>query len=247
MKNLELIPAIDIRHGRCVRLFKGDFDQETRYDVDPVERVGWYQSLGARRIHIVDLDGAKEGSPRNHGLISRMAADGVNVQLGGGIRDRASLERALAIADRVVIGSLSVAEPATVQSWIEEFGGNRIVLGFDVRIDEDGTPFITTHGWTELSQLTLEAAIEMYASAGLVHVLCTDVSRDGAMAGPNLDLYATCASRFPGLRLQASGGVRNCADLEALADTGAASAISGKALLDGRFTEEEIQRFLPDA
>ncbi len=247
MNTLELIPAIDIRHGRCVRLFKGDFDQETRYDVDPIERVDWYRGLGARRIHIVDLDGAKEGSPRNHGLISQMAADGVAVQLGGGIRDRASLERALAIADRVVIGSLSVTDPQTVQSWLEELGGERIVLGFDVRLDSGGTPFITTHGWTELSELTLEAAIAMYRPAGLIHVLCTDVSRDGAMVGPNLELYATCAAQFPDLRIQASGGVRNAGDLEALADTGAASAISGKALLDGRFTDEEIRRFLPDA
>ncbi|MGD2166722.1 MAG: 1-(5-phosphoribosyl)-5-[(5-phosphoribosylamino)methylideneamino] imidazole-4-carboxamide isomerase [Gammaproteobacteria bacterium] len=247
MKRLELIPAIDIRHGRCVRLYKGDFNQETRYDVDPVERVGWYRSLGAKRIHIVDLDGAKEGSPRNQTLIAKMADDGVSVQLGGGIRDRESFERALAIADRVVIGSLSVSKPATVRSWLAEFGGERIVLGFDVRIDAHGTPFITTHGWTQLSKLTLEAAIEMYLQAGLIHVLCTDVARDGAMAGPNLKLYAQCALQFPALRIQASGGVRNVADLDALADTGAASAISGKALLDGRLTEEEIRRFLPDA
>jgi phosphoribosylformimino-5-aminoimidazole carboxamide ribotide isomerase len=247
MKSLELIPAIDIRHGRCVRLFKGDFDQETRYDVDPVERVDWYRSLGARRIHIVDLDGAKEGSPRNHDLISKMAADGVDVQLGGGIRDRDSLERALDIADRVVIGSLSVSAPETVQSWITEFGGERIVLGFDVRIDNGGAAFVTTHGWTELSELTLNGAIERYQPYGLIHVLCTDVARDGAMAGPNLELYAQCAQNFPDLRIQASGGVRNSADLDALSATGAASAISGKALLDGRFSEEEIRRFLPDA
>ncbi len=247
MTAIELIPAIDIRHGRCVRLFKGDFDQETRYDVDPVERVDWYRSLGARRIHIVDLDGAREGSPRNHGLISQMAADGVNVQLGGGIRDRVSLERALEIADRVVIGSLSVSAPDTVQSWIAEFGGERIVLGFDVRIDPNGVAFITTHGWTELSELTLEDAIALYQPYGLVHVLCTDVARDGAMAGPNLELYSQYAGRFPDLRFQASGGVRNSADLEALSATGATSAISGKALLDGRLTEEEIRRFLPDA
>jgi len=247
MNSLELIPAIDIRHGRCVRLFKGDFDQETRYDVDPVERVGWYQSLGARRIHIVDLDGAKEGSPRNQQLITQMAADGLSVQLGGGIRDRESLENAMRIADRVVIGSLAVSKPATVQSWIKEFGGERIVLGFDVRIDADNTPFITTHGWTELSDLTLDAAIELYLPAGLLHVLCTDVARDGAMSGPNCELYAQLASRFPALRIQASGGVRNSADLQALEQTGAASAISGKALLDGAISEQEIRQFLRGA
>jgi phosphoribosylformimino-5-aminoimidazole carboxamide ribotide isomerase len=243
MSSLELIPAIDIRHGRCVRLLKGDFDKETRYDVDPVERVGWYHSLGARRIHIVDLDGAKEGSPRNHALIAEMAA-GVRVQLGGGIRDRASLERALEIADRVVIGSLAVTNPALVRDWLQEFGGERIVLGLDVRIDENDAPWITTHGWTELSRLSLADAIDEFASAGLVHVLCTDVARDGAMAGPNLELYASCAEQWPAIRFQASGGVRDSRDLEALSRTGAAGAISGKALLDGRISEQEIRRFL---
>ena len=128
MNRLELIPAVDIRFGRCVRLFKGDFDRETRYDVDPVERVAWYQSLGARRVHIVDLDGAREGSPRNHELIAKMA-EGVRVQLGGGIRDRDSLERALGIAERVVIGSLAVTAPDLVRQWLEEFGGDAIAEG----------------------------------------------------------------------------------------------------------------------
>lgn len=247
MNTLQLIPAIDIRHGHCVRLYKGDFDQETRYDVDPVQRVGWYRSLGANRIHIVDLDGAKEGSPQNQRLIANMATDGIAVQLGGGIRDRNSLERALQVADRVVVGSLAVSQPATVEAWLREYGGERIVLGFDVRISESGEPFLTTHGWTELSELTLNVAISSFLPAGLKHVLCTDVSRDGAMSGPNLELYQTYAKQYPQLSIQASGGVRNVADLDALAATGAAGAISGKALLDGRFTEEEIRRFLPDA
>ena len=247
MNSIELIPAIDIRHGRCVRLFKGDFEQETRYDVDPIERVQWYQSLGARRVHIVDLDGARDGSPRNQDLIARMAACGVNIQLGGGIRDRASLERALDIAERVVIGSLAVTQPETLTQWFAEFGAERIVPGFDVRIDSTGTAFVTTHGWTQTSELSLAAAIERYLSAGLQHVLCTDVERDGAMAGPNLDLYSWCVSKWPDIRFQASGGVRDSSDLQALAASGTASAISGKALLDGRFSDEEIREFLQGA
>ena len=247
MKTFELIPAIDIRHGRCVRLLKGDFDQETRYDVDPVERVDWYRSLGAAHVHIVDLDGAKEGSPRNQELIAAMAEKGTHVQLGGGIRDDASLERALAIADRAVIGSLAVTQPETVRQWLKTFGGERIVLAFDVKIDADATAWLTTHGWTQTSTVSLDQAIEDYRAAGLVHVLCTDVARDGAMAGPNVELYARCAARWPDVRFQASGGVRDAADLEALANAGAAAAISGKALLDGRLSEQEIQRFLPDA
>jgi phosphoribosylformimino-5-aminoimidazole carboxamide ribotide isomerase len=243
MSALELIPAIDIRHGRCVRLYQGDFERETRYDLDPVERVGWYRSLGAQRVHIVDLDGAKEGSPRNQALIARMAA-GVDIQLGGGIRNRASLERALDVADRVVIGSLAVSEPVVVGDWLAEFGGDRIVLGLDVRIAEDGTARVTTHGWTELSRLTLADAIEGFRGAGLRHVLCTDVARDGALSGPNLELYASCASRWPDIRFQASGGVRDSRDLDALGATGAAGAVCGKALLDGRISEQEIRQFL---
>ncbi|HMB72306.1 MAG TPA: 1-(5-phosphoribosyl)-5-[(5-phosphoribosylamino)methylideneamino] imidazole-4-carboxamide isomerase [Gammaproteobacteria bacterium] len=247
MTPIELIPAIDIRNGLCVRLLQGDFERETRYDVDPIERVGWYQALGAQRVHIVDLDGAREGSPRNHALIAQMAANGVAVQLGGGIRERTSLARALDIADRVVIGSLAVTDPATVMSWLEEFGAERIVLGFDVRIDGAGTAFVTTHGWTQISDLSLEAAIDGYLGAGLRHVLCTDVERDGAMGGPNLALYAWAAQRWPAIRFQASGGVRDAADLTALGTTGAAAAISGKALLDGRIGEQEMRRFLRNA
>ena len=247
MNPIELIPAIDIRDGRCVRLLQGDFDRETRYDVDPVERVGWYRSLGAARIHIVDLDGAKHGSPRNHALIGAMADNGIAVQLGGGIRDRASLMQALTIADRVVVGSLAVAAPETVADWLAEFGPERIVLGFDVRIDDAGTAHLATHGWTRTSETTLEAAIENYRSAGVRHVLCTDVDRDGAMGGPNLALYAWAAGRWPAIRFQASGGIRDADDLIALGDTGAASAISGKALLERRISEQEMRRFLQDA
>jgi phosphoribosylformimino-5-aminoimidazole carboxamide ribotide isomerase len=244
---MRLIPAIDIREGRCVRLLKGRFDQETHYDVDPVELAARYRELGAEWLHVVDLDGAARGAPANLSLVEAMRADGLHVQLGGGIRDRDSLVRALGIADRVVVGSLAAAEPRRGAAWLDEFGAERIVLGFDVRIDAAGVPFVATHGWTRTSGLTLGEAVGRYLASGLRHVLCTDVERDGALTGPNFDLYRRCARDWPDLRFQASGGIRGAADLETLAGTGAAAAIAGKALLEGRLPEEEIRKFLRNA
>jgi len=245
---MELIPAIDLRDGRCVRLLKGDFAQETRYAADPVELAQQYQELGARWLHVVDLDGAKRGEPANLPVIRRMQeASGIRVQLGGGIRTRASLDQALGVAARVVVGSLAVSDPDLVAAWIEELGPDRVTLALDVRIDAAGTPLIATHGWARASALTLAAAIDRYAKAGLRHVLCTDIDRDGALTGPNVAFYAECVERWPGIEFQASGGVRDPADLRALTAAGVAATVSGKALLEGRLKPEEIRPFLRGA
>jgi phosphoribosylformimino-5-aminoimidazole carboxamide ribotide isomerase len=243
-----LIPAIDIRGGRCVRLLKGDFGAETRYDVDPIELAARYRDLGARWLHVVDLDGAKRGEPVNLALIARMrAAAGLDLQLGGGVRTRAHLEQAAAVASRVVVGSLAVDEPELVAGWLTELGAERLTLALDVHVDPNGTPLVVTHGWTKTSTLSLAAAIDRYAAAGLEHVLCTDISRDGALTGPNTALYRDCVTRWPGIAFQASGGVRDASDLAALAATGVAATVSGKALLEGRLKPEEIRPFLRDA
>ena len=245
---MELIPAIDLRNGRCVRLLQGDFAQETRYSVDPVELAQQYREMGAHTLHIVDLDGAKRGVPVNLPVIRRMrAAAEVDVQLGGGIRARASLEEALEVAARAVVGSLAVGEPELVASWLSEFGPDRLTLALDVRVGADGTPMIATHGWTRASTLSLGAAIERFAAVGLKHVLCTDISRDGALSGPNVTLYRDCVQRWPGIEFQASGGVRDAADLKALAAAGVKATVSGKALLEGRLKPEEIRPFLRGA
>jgi phosphoribosylformimino-5-aminoimidazole carboxamide ribotide isomerase len=243
-----LIPAIDIRDGRCVRLFQGDFAQETRYAVDPVELAASYAALGAEWLHVVDLDGAKRGEPVNLPLIARMRdAAGVDVQVGGGVRSRSALEQTLATASRVVVGSLAVGQPELVAGWLEEFGPERVTLALDVRLDASGTPMIATHGWTAASTLSLAAAIDRFTSVGLRHVLCTDIERDGALTGPNLDLYRDCVSRWPGIAFQASGGVRDVDDLHALTTAGVAGTVSGKALLEGRLKPEEIRPFLRGA
>ena len=245
---MELIPAIDLRDGRCVRLLRGDFDRETRYSVDPVELAEHYRKLGARALHVVDLDGAKQGVPINLPVIRRIrAVAGLDVQLGGGIRARASLEQALEIGASAVIGSLAVSDPELVASWLAEFGPDRLTLALDVRVAADGTPMIATHGWTRASKLSLGAAIDRFAAAGLRHVLCTDIERDGALSGPNVALYQDCVRRWPGIAFQASGGVRDVRDLTALAATGVAATVSGKALLEGRLTPEEIRPFLRGA
>jgi phosphoribosylformimino-5-aminoimidazole carboxamide ribotide isomerase len=245
---MQLIPAIDLRDGRCVRLFKGDFEQETRYAPDPVELAMRYRELGAQWLHVVDLDGAKRGELVNLPLVRRMRdSAGVSIQLGGGIRTRASLDQALDVASRVVIGSLAVSDPDLVASWLAEIGADRLTLALDVRLGPDGTPLIATHGWTRASTLTLAAAIDLYAAAGLRHVLCTDIDRDGALSGPNVALYRDCVTRWPAIEFQASGGVRDAADLEALSAAGLAAAVSGKALLEGRLQPKEMQPFLRGA
>lgn len=247
---MRLIPAIDLRDGRCVRLLQGRFDAETVYASDPREVLDGYLSLGATAIHVVDLDGARAGSQANRAAIARLAdhAPPRTVQVGGGVRSRAVVDDLLALGvARVVVGSVAVIEPDEVAGWLHDPGAERVVLAFDVRIDDGGTPRLATHGWERQTQTSLWDAVERYLPAGLRHVLCTDVARDGAMSGPNLALYAEAVRRFPVIDWQASGGVSCAADLHALAATGVAAVISGRALLEGRLSAEEVAPFLPAA
>lgn len=244
-----LIPAIDLRAGRCVRLYQGAFDAETRYPHEPLELLAHYRALGARWVHVVDLDGAREGEPANRELIGQLAAQpGVQLQVGGGIRTAARIDELLgAGVGRVVIGSAAVERPEQVLEWLERFGAERICLALDVRLDEEGEPQVRTRGWREAAGVSLWDALERYRPGSVRHVLCTDIARDGALAGPNLALYAAARARFAGLAWQASGGVRDARDLRMLARAGVAAAVSGKALLERRITPEELSEFLPDA
>jgi len=246
---MKVIPAIDLQDGKCVRLFQGDFAKTTEYSDDPAAIARHFAELQATDLHIVDLDGARSGTQVNHAIISAIAGDSdMAVQIGGGIRDRDTVRKWLdAGVARCVIGSLAITEPDAVKSWLVTFGGDRIVLALDVNIDGVGIPMITTHGWTRPSDTSVYECIEDYLDLGLRHVLCTDVSRDGAMAGPNTDLYANILLRFPDLQLQASGGVRNLQDLQALRDRGLPAAITGRALLDGKITAEEMVSFRQNA
>jgi phosphoribosylformimino-5-aminoimidazole carboxamide ribotide isomerase len=246
---MQLIPAIDLRGGRCVRLLQGRFDAETVYATDPAEIVGLYRGLGARYLHIVDLDGARDGSRSNRAAVAALAAEPrVSIQVGGGVRTRAVVAELLSLGvQRVVVGSVAVTRPAEVHEWIVEFGTDRVILAFDVRIDATGTPRLATHGWQQQTEASLWDVVEAYAAFGAQHVLCTDVARDGALSGPNIDLYDEAMRRFPAVRWQASGGVSSGADLRALARTGVASVISGRALLEARIPAQELEPFLPSA
>jgi len=245
-----LIPAIDLRGGRCVRLLQGRFDAETVYADDPAELLARYRALGARCIHLVDLDGARDGSQGNRASITRLAAAAPSgaLQVGGGVRTRRVADELLALGvGRVVVGSVAVTQPEEVADWLRELGPDKVVLAFDVRIGAGGTPRIATHGWEQQTEARLWDAVERYLPHGLRHVLCTDVARDGALSGPNVPLYAESVRRFPGVQWQASGGVSAIADLHALADTGVAAVVSGRALLEGRLELKELEPFLPSA
>jgi phosphoribosylformimino-5-aminoimidazole carboxamide ribotide isomerase len=244
-----LIPAIDLRDGRCVRLLKGDFAAETRYQYEPHELLQRYRGIGATWLHVVDLDGARDGQLANRSIIVRLASQtAVRIQVGGGVRSATTIDDLLrnGVA-RVVIGSLAVEQPEAVIGWLNQFGAARICLAFDIRNDEDGVPRVRTRGWTQGGQLSLWQALEPFLPHGLQHVLCTDIDRDGALTGPSLALYREARQRHPRIAWQASGGVRDAADLAALAQLGMAAAVSGKALLEERMTYEELRPFLPNA
>ena len=248
-----LIPSIDLRDGACVRLLRGDFAAETRYDLDAHELLTSYRALGASWLHVVDLDGARDSTRGNHALVQalcqqRRAERPLQLQVGGGVRDASDVDALLRLGvARVVVGSAAAERPAEVAAWLQRYGAERICLAFDVRLDADGVPRVQTRGWREATALSLWDAVAAFAAQDLRHVLCTDVDRDGALAGPNLALYREAQRRFARVRWQASGGIAQGADLGALAATGVAAAISGKALLEQRISVEELRPFLPNA
>jgi phosphoribosylformimino-5-aminoimidazole carboxamide ribotide isomerase len=245
---MHLIPAIDLRDGHCVRLLHGDFEAETRYPTEPETLLIKYRDLGADWLHVVDLDGARGGIPDNRAIILGLAAQkAVKLQVGGGLRNTTALAQMLdAGVARVVVGSAAVTQAEQVQAWLKHFGPDRLTLAFDVCIDDHGVPRVMTHGWQQQSEHSLWSAVESFASE-LKHVLCTDVGRDGALTGPNVDLYTQAVRRYPHIEWQASGGIRNAHDLHALAQAGASAAISGKALLEDLIPIEDLHSFLPNA
>jgi phosphoribosylformimino-5-aminoimidazole carboxamide ribotide isomerase len=246
---MRLIPAIDLRAGHCVRLLHGDFEAETRYPAEPHALLSKYREVGADWLHIVDLDGARDGSLGNRAIILELAsARAVNLQVGGGLRNTAALAQMLdAGVARAVVGSAAISKVEQVQAWLEHFGAEQLTLAFDVSIDDGGVPRVMTHGWQRQSEYSLWNALDNYSGSQLKHVLCTDVGRDGALTGPNVELYREAVRRYPQIEWQASGGIRNAHDLQALSDAGAAAAISGKALLENLIPIEELQPFLPNA
>lgn len=231
---MELWPAIDLRGGRCVRLAQGDYARETVFGEDPLATVAAFVAGGARRLHVVDLDGAKDGAPTQAPLVGRMVqAAGLPVQLGGGVRSRETVAAYLAAGvARIVIGSLAIERPEALVALAEEFPG-RIVLGLDAR---DG--LVATRGWLETSRLRAVDVARRHAGLPLAAIVSTDIARDGMLSGPNLPALAEMIAATP-LPVVASGGVSSAADIRRIADTGAAGCIVGRALYDGKVTLAE--------
>lgn len=238
MREFDVYPALDILGGSVVRLLKGDYDKETRYGDNPIDLASAYAEAGARWLHLVDLGAARAGGYSLTPLLTQIVeTTGLQVQTGGGVREGDDVQRLLdAGAERVVVGSVAVREPETVLGWVERFGPERITVALDTRTSEEGVWELPVSGWTSVAQTDLPTMLHRYAASGLKHVLCTDIGRDGTLSGPNLHLYTFMTRSSPGLHVQASGGVRDAADLRSADKTGCAGVILGKALLEGRLT-----------
>jgi phosphoribosylformimino-5-aminoimidazole carboxamide ribotide isomerase len=237
-------PAIDVRAGRVVRLRQGDYARETTYPDSPLELARRYAEQGAQWLHLVDLDAARSGGYGLAPLVARIKADtGLQVQTGGGVRRQADVEAILqAGADRVVVGSIAIREPALAGAWLRGFGPQRLVFALDARRDDGGRWELPSHGWTEASDVVLDELLARHLDHGLRHLLCTDISRDGTLGGPNLPLYEWLAGISPDLHVQASGGVRDAADIAVVRAAGCSGVVVGKALLEGGFALDEALR-----
>ena len=235
-----IIPALDLIDGTVVRLHQGDYGQQRDYGTDPLPRLQDYAAQGARVLHLVDLTGAKDPARRQIPLLKTLVA-GVNVpvQVGGGVRTEEDVAALLDAGVRVVVGSTAVKSPEVVKGWFERFGADALVLALDVRIDAAGNKQVAVSGWQEDSGVSLEELVETYLPVGLRHVLCTDISRDGTLAGSNVSLYEEVCARYPQVAFQSSGGIGDINDIAALRGTGVKGVIVGRALLEGKFTVTE--------
>lgn len=240
---IEIIPAIDIIDGHCVRLTQGDYDQRTTYDADPVDIAKAFEDAGVKRLHTVDLDGARSSHVVNVRTIERIAAaTRLVIDFGGGIKSTEDLRMAFdAGASMVTVGSLAVKNPELFLSWTKEFGTERFILGADAKNGR-----ISINGWKEEDGQELLPFIQGYYDKGLRQVLCTDISRDGMLQGPAVELYQEIMGHFPTLHLIASGGVSSMDDLRALDAAGIPAVVFGKAFYEGRITLKEIERIISE-
>lgn len=234
---IELIPAIDIIDGKCVRLTKGDYDQKKVYNDDPVEVAKQFESLGFRRLHVVDLDGAKSKHIVNVDVLMAITSvTNLIVDFGGGIKTDNDIELAFANgASLVTIGSIAVTQPELFASWLEKYGADRIILGADVRNGK-----ISINGWKEDSAEDLLPFLKYYINKGVINVLCTEISKDGMLEGPATDLYKEVMAEYPNLNLIASGGISCNEDIKELNRHGIPSVVFGKAIYEGKIDMKEL-------
>ncbi len=234
---IELIPAIDIIGGQCVRLTKGDYDQKTVYRDSPAEVAKEFEQIGFKRLHVVDLDGAKSKHIVNSEVLRRVTTDTqLVVDFGGGIKTDEDIEKAFAAgASMVTIGSIAVTDPNLFMGWLEKYGAEHIILGADVRHGK-----ISINGWKEDSAEDLLPFLKKYVDAGVKNVLCTEISKDGTLTGPAIELYQSIMAAYPGLHLIASGGVSSIDDIKALEAAGIPAVVFGKAIYEGKINLNEL-------
>lgn len=235
--NIELIPAIDIIDGKCVRLTKGDYDQKKVYNENPVEVAQHFESLGFKRLHVVDLDGAKSKHIVNDDVLRAItAATSLVVDFGGGIKTEEDIEKAFdAGAAMVTVGSIAVTNPQLFLNWIEQYGAERLILGADVRNGK-----ISINGWKEDSSEDLLPFLKQYTDKGVRNVLCTEISKDGTLQGPAIDLYQQIMKAYPDMHLIASGGVSCNDDIRVLETADIPAVVFGKAFYEGKIKVEEL-------
>jgi len=233
----DIIPAIDLIDGKCVRLSQGDYQRKVIYADNPLDMALRFSDSGIRRLHLVDLDGAKAQHIVNHKILEEIVTKTpLVVDFGGGLKRADDLRIAFECgASMVTGGSIAVKDPDTFLSWIETYGPDRIILGADVKGEQ-----IAVGGWQEVTPLLLFPFLDRYVKAGITKVICTDIARDGMMEGPSVDLYTRILAQFPGLFLIASGGVSQLADIEKLHEAGVPAAITGKAIYEGKLTLQQI-------
>jgi len=233
---IELIPAIDIINGQCVRLIKGDYDQKTVYG-KPLDMALEFERIGYKRLHVVDLDGAKSKHIVNDAVLREITSStNLVVDFGGGIKTDEDIEKAFAAgASMVTIGSIAVTNPDLFMGWLEQYGTDRMILGADVRHGK-----ISINGWKEDSTEDLLPFLKKYVDAGVRNVLCTEISKDGTLAGPAIELYQEIMDTYPQLHLIASGGVSSLSDIKALNAAGIPAVVFGKAIYEGKINLKEL-------
>lgn len=237
---IEIIPAIDIIEGRPVRLSQGDYGRKTVYDLSITDLAKSFRDAGIRRLHMVDLDGAKASHPMNLSVLESVASStGLDIEYGGGIKSQESLRDVLSAgASRAICGSIAVTEPDTFGLWLEKFGPEHVILGADVK---DGK--VAINGWLEKSDADVYALVGRFTANGLCQTICTDISRDGMLQGPDTQFYAALQKSFPQVEIIVSGGISSMKDIENLNDASLRAVIVGKAIYEGRITVNDLEKW----
>ena len=238
---IEIIPAIDIIDAKCVRLSQGDYEQKKVYNENPLEVAKMFEAAGIQRLHLVDLDGAKAQHIVNYRVLESIAKNtSLTIDFGGGLKSDEDLRIAFdSGAEMITGGSIAVKEPDVFFSWIREYGPRRIILGADVKNEK-----IAVGGWIETTDMDLVPFVKKFEEKGVNKVICTDISRDGMLQGPSIELYQNVLMQSPGLHLIASGGVSSLEDIARLQDAGVPAVITGKAIYEGRIKLKDLAQFI---